>query len=136
MKIKFKIASTLALIAALMTSVAVADVRVRLQAGSDFVVEDRTATAGTGTDNAVIQPAGAGTQISRSTVSLSDGEVTGNSAGKIRLFEGSGGGSNSVTLKAPATLSNSWTLTLPATDGTAGQVLQTDGSGTTSWITQ
>lgn len=35
----------------------------------------------------------------------------------------------------PPALSASWTLTLPATAGTSGQFLQTDGSGVSSWQT-
>jgi hypothetical protein len=38
----------------------------------------------------------------------------------------------SVTLTAPS-LSSSYTLTLPSTAGSSGQVLQTNGSGVTSW---
>jgi hypothetical protein len=42
-------------------------------------------------------------------------------------------GANTVSLAAPAGLT-SYTLTFPTTAGTAGQVLSTNGSGTTSWI--
>lgn len=37
-----------------------------------------------------------------------------------------------VTIQAP-TLAASWTLTLPTTDGSANQCLQTNGSGVTTW---
>jgi hypothetical protein len=53
----------------------------------------------------------------------------------IILLEGSTNGTNTVTIKAPDSLSANYTLTLPADDGTENQVLQTDGSGTTSWAT-
>ena len=45
---------------------------------------------------------------------------------------------NYVGIKPPATasLTTNYTLTLPVDDGTTGQVLQTDGAGTTSWVTQ
>lgn len=43
--------------------------------------------------------------------------------------------SNWVALQAPATVSSNVTWTLPAADGTAGQVLSTDGLGTLSWQT-
>ena len=58
----------------------------------------------------------------------------GTSAGEIRLLEGSGSGSNYVAVKAPATLASDYSLTLPISDGTAGNVLQTNGSGSLSWV--
>ena len=44
--------------------------------------------------------------------------------------------SHYASIKAPATIGTSFTLTLPADDGTSGQVLSTNGSGTLSWIAQ
>lgn len=49
-----------------------------------------------------------------------------------RLYETDN--TNYVQLSAP-TLGGNWTLTLPDTDGTSGQFLQTDGSGVTTWAT-
>lgn len=43
--------------------------------------------------------------------------------------------SHYVAFGAPATVSANLTWTLPAADGTSGQVLSTDGSGTLSWTT-
>lgn len=43
--------------------------------------------------------------------------------------------SHYVALKSPATVSANVTLTLPATAGSADQVLTTNGSGTLSWTT-
>jgi hypothetical protein len=43
--------------------------------------------------------------------------------------------SNYVALQAPATVASDITWTLPNADGTSGQVLSTDGSGTLSWAT-
>jgi hypothetical protein len=45
-----------------------------------------------------------------------------------------GATSGTVTLQAPATFTN-YSLTLPVDDGTANQVLKTDGSGVLSWVT-
>lgn len=45
-----------------------------------------------------------------------------------------GAGTNKIVIQSP-TLSSDWTLTLPVDDGTPGQVLSTDGSGVTSWVT-
>lgn len=43
-------------------------------------------------------------------------------------------GTNSITLRAPSTLTD-YTLTLPSSSGSAGEVLSTDGTGGLSWIT-
>ena len=51
--------------------------------------------------------------------------------GDLRLQDTTGG--EYVALQAPATVSTSYTLTLPDTDGDAGQALITDGSGVLSW---
>ena len=42
-------------------------------------------------------------------------------------------GSNYMTLQAPNSVTSDTTLTLPASAGSDGQVLQTDGTGTLSW---
>jgi hypothetical protein len=44
--------------------------------------------------------------------------------------------SNYVAFKAPATVSSNVTWTLPSIDGSAAQVLSTNGAGTLSWVTQ
>jgi len=54
---------------------------------------------------------------------------------EIRFREATANGTNYVSLSAPASLSADLTFTLPATDGTAGQVLQTNGSGVLSFAT-
>ena len=41
--------------------------------------------------------------------------------------------SHSVKLQAPATVASNVTFTLPATDGTNGQVMTTNGAGTLSF---
>lgn len=53
----------------------------------------------------------------------------------LQLSEDPDNGTNKVTIQAPATLASDYTLTLPVDDGTANQVLQTDGSGGLSWAT-
>ena len=54
---------------------------------------------------------------------------------KIKLNAASGGGS--VSLEAPTSTTNDANVEfkLPNTDGSAGQVLQTDGNGNLSWTT-
>lgn len=62
--------------------------------------------------------------------------LVGNSAstgGTLKLMEDTDNGSNFVGLKAANTLAASTTWTLPAADGSAGQVLSTDASGTLSF---
>ncbi|MBL7974683.1 MAG: hypothetical protein JNJ85_07205, partial [Candidatus Kapabacteria bacterium] len=53
----------------------------------------------------------------------------------LRWFEPTLSGNNFISFKAPA-LANDITYTWPATGGTNGQVLSTDGSGNLNWITQ
>jgi hypothetical protein len=55
------------------------------------------------------------------------------SQGDLRL--GDSDNSNYVALHAPTTVTSNYTLTLPATTGSANQVLQTDGSGNLSFAT-
>jgi hypothetical protein len=54
---------------------------------------------------------------------------------EIRFRETTANGVNYVGLKAPASLSADLTYTLPSTDGTSGQALVTNGSGTLSFAT-
>jgi len=56
----------------------------------------------------------------------------GASAGEIRLLEGSGSGTNYVALKAQP-MGSDYSLTLPTSAGSSGNVLITDGSGGLSW---
>ena len=54
---------------------------------------------------------------------------------EIRLPEDTDNGSNYVALKAPDTLASNLTFTLPSADGTNGQTITTNGSGTLSFGT-
>ncbi len=59
--------------------------------------------------------------------------VNGATTGVVTLANGASGGA--TTTVQPSTLTTTaWTMTLPSTEGSSGQVLQTDGSGNTSWI--
>jgi hypothetical protein len=53
---------------------------------------------------------------------------------EIRFREATANGTNYVSLSAPASLSADLTFTLPATDGTSGQFLSTNGSGVLSFV--
>ena len=61
--------------------------------------------------------------------------VTGNATAgaEIRLPEDTDNGSNYVALKAADSIASDVTFTLPAADGTTGQALTTNGSGTLSF---
>jgi hypothetical protein len=61
------------------------------------------------------------------------GNLTLNAQSDLRFADSDS--SNWVALQAPATISTNVTWTLPAADGTVGQVLSTDGTGTLSWQT-
>ena len=55
----------------------------------------------------------------------------GGNPAEIGLFDAT---DHTVKIAASATTSENWTLTLPTTDGSSGQFLQTNGSGVTSWV--
>ena len=52
----------------------------------------------------------------------------------VRFYEDSGNGTNHVGFNSAASLSGDQIWTLPTVDGSANQVLKTDGSGTLSWV--
>jgi hypothetical protein len=62
-------------------------------------------------------------------------DISGTSASgaDIKLYEDTDNGTNYVAFKAAASIPSNVTWTLPAADGTNGQVLSTDGSGTLAW---
>ena len=63
--------------------------------------------------------------------------VTGNATAgaELRLPEDTDNGANYVAIKAPDTIASNLTLTLPSTDGTNGQALVTNGTGTLAFAT-
>lgn len=60
------------------------------------------------------------------------GNITLNTQGDVRFADADS--SNWVAFQAPATVTSNVTWTLPATDGTSGQVLTTNGSGVLSFV--
>ena len=91
-----------------------------------------------GTNGQVIQTNGSGVLsfVSGSSLATPLAVIGNSSAGaEIRLPEDTDNGSNYVALKAADTLAGNVTFTLPNADGTNGQVLQTNGSGTLSFTT-
>ena len=63
------------------------------------------------------------------------GDVTLGNQFDLRFGEATANGSNYVAFQAPASITADVTWTLPAADGTVGQVLGTNGTGTLDWIT-
>lgn len=61
------------------------------------------------------------------------GDITLNAQSDVRFADSDS--SNWVAFQAPATVSSNVTWTLPSADGTSGQFLKTNGSGTLSWDT-
>jgi hypothetical protein len=63
------------------------------------------------------------------------GDVTLANQADLRLGEATANGTNYVGFQAPAAVAADVLWTLPATDGSSGQVLSTNGTGTLSWAT-
>ncbi len=113
-------------------------------------VSGSTATTGT---TSTSWTTGSGTDAASSNISLLFGQTSGqeslvfqgasaddfilsddlrlNAQSALRLLDSDS--SNYVALRAPSTVSSDVTWTLPSADGTSGQVLSTNGSGTLSW---
>ena len=88
-----------------------------------------------GSNGQVLKTDGAG-NLSFVTVSIpgaaaSFTQVDITAEGDLRLQDASGG--QFVALEAPSTIGSSYTLELPAADGSNGQLLKTNGSGTLSF---
>ena len=65
------------------------------------------------------------------TTGITSPQVDITAQGDLRLQDSAGG--QYVALQAPATISSNYTLTMPTADGSANQVLRTDGSGVLSF---
>ena len=85
-----------------------------------------------GTNTQVLQTNGSGTL---SFVSLLTTAATTTAGAILELREGTNNGTNYVRIQAPASLAANVTYTLPTADGTNGQLLSTNGTGTLSWAT-
>lgn len=100
-------------------------------------VNEITVTNAATGGNPSISATGGDTNISLSFAAKGTGAYnftgTTDTAAEVRLFEDADNGSNYVSFKAPATIASNVAWTLPNADGTTGQVLSTDGSGTLSW---
>lgn len=88
-------------------------------------------SASAGGSNTQLQYNNLGTLAGASGLVTDGSNLTINAQGDLRF--GDSDSSNWVAFQAPATVSSNVTWTLPSVDGSNGQVLQTNGSGTLSW---
>jgi hypothetical protein len=100
------------------------------QLGGNLDVNGHTITSDSDQD-VIINPNGTGTTKIESNLVLRDS--AGSTAKEILFYEGFSNGTNYVSLKAADSLTANTTYTLPTADGTSGQVLSTNGTGTLSW---
>jgi hypothetical protein len=100
------------------------------QLGGNLDVNGHTITSDSDQD-VIINPNGVGTTKIESNLVLRD--TAGSTAKEILFYEGFSNGTNYVALKASNSLTANTTYTLPTADGTSGQVLSTNGTGTLSW---
>jgi hypothetical protein len=90
-----------------------------------FNIDNTTLTAADDLD-ITIDPAGTG-------IFKVAGDAQIQAQGDLRFADSDS--SNWVAFQAPATIASNITWTLPATDGSSGQLFSTNGSGTISWAT-
>lgn len=107
-----------------------------LAGSSNLTFDGTTLTAANVADSSLtngrVVTAGASGNLSDSANLTWDGSnLQVGSQGDLRF--GDSDNSNWVGFQAPSTITSNVTWTLPATDGTSGQVLSTNGSGTLSW---
>ena len=70
------------------------------------------------------------------TLSTAFTTASASGAASLVLAEDTDNGAHAVTVQAAASMSASYTFTLPDSGGTVDYVLRTDGSGTTTWVAQ
>lgn len=92
-----------------------------------------TATATPGGSSTQIQFNSSGSFGASANLTWDGTNVQIGSAGALRFADSDS--SNYIGLKSPTTVAANVTFTLPNADGTTGQFLQTNGSGTLSWST-
>lgn len=91
-----------------------------------------TDRVGVGTNTPAEKLDVAGTIQASGTVKVAG---TSSAGGDIKLYEDTDNGTNYVGFQAPASVTADLLWTLPAADGTADQVLKTDGAGALGWAT-
>jgi hypothetical protein len=119
------------------------DGEIRLSGGN--VIEcDRPGSmyvrASDGSGNVTIQSRGSSKVVCDDKVRLkveasAEKDFTVENAKKVKFVEASANGSHFISLRAPDSVTASVEFELPAADGSAGQVLKTDGNGALSFVT-
>ena len=110
-------------------------VNLRFEGATSNNFETELTVADPTQDNTITLPDSTGTVVINSSGSVTiEGDGSSNQGKCILNCENN---SHGVTLQAPAhaSFSGSWSLTLPGSAGTNGQVLTTNGSGVCSWTT-
>lgn len=92
-----------------------------------------TASGSPGGSTTQLQYNNAGSFAGATNLVTDGSNLTINAQGDLRF--GDSDSSNWVAFQAPSTVSSNVTWTLPSADGTNGQMLSTNGSGTLSWKT-
>ena len=92
---------------------------------------------GSGSVNILDSTAVTGSLSATTTVTAGTNLVAGSTTGDgtLIIHDDDAGGDATVTIQAVDALGTGYTLTLPPNDGSAGQVLHTDGSGVLTWDT-
>lgn len=100
-------------------------------------VDDTIAATNSNSASTIVKRDGSGNfsagTISATTFSGTNVSATNTSTQNVYLYDAAN--TNRILFKAPTTGITNYTITLPATVGTAGQVLTTDASGNLSWTT-
>jgi hypothetical protein len=101
--------------------------------GTDYVKVAGTSSGGAAGSNTQVQFNSSGSLAGSANLTFDGSNLQVGSQGDVRF--GDSDNSNWLAFQAPATVASNVTWTLPSVDGTASQVLQTNGSGTLSWAT-
>jgi hypothetical protein len=95
---------------------------------STDLITEKTSAAGVTVDGVLLKD----TTVTANTIKASG---TASSQGEVQLFEDTDNGTNYVGFRAPASITADTVWTLPDADGTADQVLKTNGSGVLAFAT-
>jgi hypothetical protein len=107
--------------------------------GSDLHFETTALGDNSSTERMIIKAngdVGIGTSVPNQKLEIQDGHILLSNTGtqsELRFKEAISNGGQIVSFKAPAALSANVNYTLPVDDGSASQVLATDGTGILSW---
>lgn len=100
--------------------------------GTSTAIRAELSSAGVWKVNNLQNFSGTDLTLTATTVKVA-GDLQLNAQGDLRFADADS--SNWVAFQAPATVTSNVTWTLPAVDGTTGQVLSTNGGGALSWVT-